>query len=52
MFSQGVGFAVWGLVAEFAAPRLVIPAAAVCGLAAVALCYPRTARAAKSGPAR
>ena len=52
MFSQGVGFAVWGLVAEFAAPRLVIPAAAVCGLAAVALCYPRAARAAKAGPAR
>ena len=52
MFSQGVGFAVWGLVAEFAAPRLVIPAAAVCGLVAVAFCYPRTARAAQAGPAR
>lgn len=40
MFSQGVGFAVWGLVAEFASPRLVIPLAAVCGLTAVALCRP------------
>ena len=41
MFSQGVGFAVWGLVAEFASPRLVIPLAAACGLAAVAFCRPR-----------
>ena len=52
MFSQGVGFAVWGLVAEFAAPRLVIPIAAICGLAAVALCRPRSAPAGKAGVVR
>ena len=47
MFAQGVGFAVWGLVAEFAAPRLVIALSAACGLAVVAIWRPRHARAAK-----
>jgi MFS family permease len=44
MFAQGVGFAVWGLVAEFAAPRFVIVLAAACGLAVVAIWRPRHAR--------
>ena len=52
MFAQGVGFVLWGLMAELVSPRLVIPAAAVCGLVAVAFCYPRTARAAQAGPTR
>lgn len=45
MFAQGVGFALWGLIAEFAAPRLVICLAAACGLVVVAAWRPRRVRA-------
>ncbi len=41
MFAQGVGFAVWGVVAEFVAPRYVIALAAACGLAMVVAWWPR-----------
>jgi hypothetical protein len=47
MFAQGVGFAVWGVVAEFAAPRIVIALSAACGLAVVAVWRPRHTHAAK-----
>lgn len=41
MFAQGVGFALWGAVAEFAGPRYVISLGAACGLVVVLLWWPR-----------
>jgi len=37
----GIGFAVWGAIAELAAPRYVIAFAAACGVAAVFAWWPR-----------
>jgi MFS family permease len=41
MFAQGVGFAFWGMVAEFLSPQLVIPIAAACGIVTIVVWRPR-----------
>jgi len=46
MFAQGVGFAVWGLLAELAAPRFVIAIAATAGLVVIVVWRPRSGRSA------
>jgi hypothetical protein len=40
MFTQGVGFAFWGLAGQFVPLVLVIPGAAVLGTAAVIVLHP------------
>jgi hypothetical protein len=52
MFTQGIGFALWGIAGQYAPLPAVIPAAAAVGaLAVVALQPPRRARV-TAGPAR
>lgn len=50
MFVQGLGFAVWGLVAQFAEPRWAIPVAAVAGLTVAACLAPRDLAKQPAGP--
>jgi MFS family permease len=38
---QGIGFLAWGVIAEFASPRYVIAAGAICALVVVGLWRPR-----------
>jgi MFS family permease len=52
MFTQGVGFAFWGLVAEGLAPRYVIAIGGVAGLVVVAVYRPRRAQGATLSPPR
>jgi len=42
MFTQGAGFALWGLAGQFAPLAVVIPAAAVAGLVVVLAFRPRS----------
>jgi predicted MFS family arabinose efflux permease len=41
MFTQGAGFAVWGIAGQYAAPSVVIPAAALAGVAVAVTLRPR-----------
>jgi MFS family permease len=53
MFTQGAGFALWGIAAEYAPLIAVIPAAGVAGVAAVVILRPRrpgSSRAPEPGP--
>jgi MFS family permease len=43
MFTQGIGFALWGLAGQFVAPTVVIPVSAAAGLATVRALKPPTA---------
>ena len=50
MFGQGVGFALWGLLAEFLEPRFVIPLAAAAGVLVVCLWRPRASTGTRIAP--
>jgi hypothetical protein len=53
MFTQGAGFALWGIAGQYAPLPVVIPAAAVAGILAAALLRPRRQRetaSADTGP--
>jgi predicted MFS family arabinose efflux permease len=50
MAIQALGYAIWGGVGEFLAPRWTVPLAAVCGLAAIARYAPRRAQPANAEP--
>ncbi len=52
MFVQGVGFACWGLAAQYAPLPVVIPAAAVAGLAVVVVLRPARVTRAPLPPSR
>jgi MFS family permease len=42
MFTQGAGFALWGIAGQYAAPSVVIPVAALTGAAVAVMLRPRT----------
>jgi hypothetical protein len=50
MFTQGVGFAFWGVAGQFAPVTAVIPAAAAAGVLVVLLLRPRVPRSRRAPP--